>query len=48
MVNYLDNTENLEQRVLQFICETKCGTDFDHPGSCEKCIDDIQMQDYSK
>ncbi len=48
MVNCLDNTEDLEQRVIQFICENKCGTDFDHPDSCEKCIGDIQMQDYFK
>ncbi len=46
MVDYLNTKESLTERVIQFICETRCGTAFDHPGSCEECISDSQRKDY--
>ena len=46
MINYLNTKEDLSEKVIQFICETRCGTVFDYPGSCEKCISDSQMKDY--
>ena len=34
--------KSLEEEVYEIICKS-CGEDFDHPGSCEICLDDENM-----
>ena len=39
--------KDLDEKVNDIICEC-CGDDFEHPGSCEECMDDDEINNLRK